>query len=639
MILSVNHLEKSFDGETLFSEASFRIDDKDKAAIVGSNGAGKTTLLRIIMGELSADAGEVVISRGKTIGYLSQHQGLSDDCSIYEEIRKAKADVLAMEDSIRALEQRMKGAEGAALSSMMEEYSRLNHEFELKDGYAARSEMTGVLKGMGFSEDEFDKRCGKLSGGQKTRVALAKLLLTRPDCILLDEPTNHLDISSIQWLEGYLRAYPGAVIVVAHDRYFLDRIADKVIEVDGGKVTEYKGNYSAYAALKKRQREDALKAYMNQRQMIRHQEEVIEKLRSFNREKSIKRAESRQKMLDKVKRLDKPAGPADKMVLKLSAHEESGKDVLVIEGLSKAFGDHTLFSDVNIHIRRGERVAIIGDNGTGKTTLLKIITGLADADAGTLTLGSKVEIGYYDQEQQLLTDENTLFEEISDAYPNLTNTTIRNTLASFLFTGDDVFKPVSALSGGERGRLALCKLILSDYNFLILDEPTNHLDMPSKEVLENALSSYEGTLLYVSHDRYFVNQTCTRILELSGEHFTEYLGNYDYYLEKKENMAKPDAASAGKAAQPETASAAGALDWKQQKEEQARKRKHENDIKKTEASIEKLETRSAEIDELLTQEEVFTNVSRLMELNSEKEKLQEELMELMEKWEQLLSEE
>ena len=638
MILSVNHLEKSFDGETLFSEASFRIDDKDKAAIVGSNGAGKTTLLRIIMGELSADAGEVVISRGKTIGYLSQHQGLSDDCSIYEEIRKAKADVLAMEESIRGLEQRMKGAEGAALSSMMEEYSRLNHEFELKDGYAARSEMTGVLKGMGFSEDEFDKRCGKLSGGQKTRVALAKLLLTRPDCILLDEPTNHLDISSIQWLEGYLRTYPGAVIVVAHDRYFLDRIADKVIEVDGGKVTEYKGNYSAYAALKKRQREDALKAYMNQRQMIKHQEEVIEKLRSFNREKSIKRAESRQKMLDKVKRLDKPAGPADKMVLKLSAHEESGKDVLVIEGLSKAFGDHTLFSDVNIHIRRGERVAIIGDNGTGKTTLLKIITGLADADAGTLTLGSKVEIGYYDQEQQLLTDENTLFEEISDAYPNLTNTTIRNTLASFLFTGDDVFKPVSALSGGERGRLALCKLILSDYNFLILDEPTNHLDMPSKEVLENALSSYEGTLLYVSHDRYFVNQTCTRILELSGEHFTEYLGNYDYYLEKKENMIRPDAQSAGASAQPETA-AAGALDWKQQKEEQARKRKHENEIKKTEASIEKLETRSAEIDELLTQEEVFTNVSRLMELNSEKEKLQEELMELMEKWEQLLSEE
>ena len=638
MILSANHLEKSFDGETLFSEASFRIDDKDKAAVVGSNGAGKTTLLRIIMGELSADAGEVVIARGKTIGYLSQHQGLSDDCSIYEEIRKAKADVLAMEESIRDLEQRMKEASGDTLSAMMEEYSRLNHEFELRDGYAARSEMTGVLKGMGFSEDEFDKLCGKLSGGQKTRVALAKLLLTKPDCILLDEPTNHLDISSIQWLEGYLRSYPGAVIVVAHDRYFLDRIADKVLEVDGGRVTEYKGNYSAYAALKKRQREDALKAYMNQRQMIKHQEEVIEKLRSFNREKSIKRAESRQKMLDKVKRLDKPAGPEDKMVLKLSAHEESGKDVLVIEGLSKSFGSHTLFSDVNIHIRRGERVAIIGDNGTGKTTLLKIITGLTDADAGTLTLGSKVEIGYYDQEQQLLTDENTLFEEISNAYPDLTNTTIRNTLASFLFTGDDVFKPVSALSGGERGRLSLCKLILSDYNFLILDEPTNHLDMPSKEVLENALSSYEGTLLYVSHDRYFVNQTCTRILELSGEQFTEYLGNYDYYLEKKENMIRPETSSSGPAAQAETA-AAGALDWKQQKEEQARKRKTLNDIKKTEAAIEERESRSAEIDELLTHEDIFTNVSRLMELNSEKEKLQEELMELMEKWEELLSEE
>ena len=571
MILSLNHVEKSFDGELLFSEASFRIDDKDKCAIVGSNGAGKTTLLRIIMGEIPSDSGEVVISRGKTIGYLSQHQGLSDGCSIYEEIQKAMADILAMEASIRDLEQRMRTAEGEALARMMDEYTRLNHAFELRDGYAARSEMTGVLKGMGFSESEFSKPCGKLSGGQKTRVALAKLLLTRPDCILLDEPTNHLDISSIQWLEGYLRAYPGAVIVVAHDRYFLDRIADKVVEVDNGRVTEYKGNYSDYAALKKRQREDALKAYLNQRQMIKHQEEVIEKLRSFNREKSIKRAESRQKMLDRVKRLDKPAGPEEKMVLKLAPHDESGKDVLLIEDLSKSFGPMKLFENVNIHIRRGERVAIIGDNGTGKTTLLKIITGLMDADSGTLTLGSRVEIGYYDQEQQLLTEDNTLFEEISDAYPNLTNTAIRNHLASFLFTGDDVFKPVSALSGGERGRLSLAKLILSDCNFLILDEPTNHLDMPSKEVLESALSAYEGTLLYVSHDRYFVNQTCTRILELSGGRFTEYLGNYDYYLEKKETIVLPEsgpgrAGSTGSG--PQTASAAtGAADWKQQKEE------------------------------------------------------------------------
>ncbi len=601
-------------GEEILSHFDFEIHGKEKIAIIGSNGTGKTTLCRVLAGELEPETNEkrpdggVSRSRSFSVGYLRQEAVKHPEWTVEQE----------KEELIRQI-----------LEKKQELYDRETALIE--------RDFRAWFTAFGFRLDDMSRRLSDFSGGQQMRIAMIRQFLLQPEVLILDEPTNHLDEAGCDWLEQKVKDDPGCVVMVSHDRYFLDRIADKVIEVDGGRVTEYKGNYSAYAALKKRQREDALKAYMNQRQMIKHQEEVIEKLRSFNREKSIKRAESRQKMLDKVKRLDKPAGPEDKMVLKLSAHEESGKDVLVIEGLSKSFGSHTLFSDVNIHIRRGERVAIIGDNGTGKTTLLKIITGLTDADAGTLTLGSKVEIGYYDQEQQLLTDENTLFEEISNAYPDLTNTTIRNTLASFLFTGDDVFKPVSALSGGERGRLSLCKLILSDYNFLILDEPTNHLDMPSKEVLENALSSYEGTLLYVSHDRYFVNQTCTRILELSGGQFTEYLGNYDYYLEKKENMVRPEAASAGTAAQPETA--AGALDWKQQKEEQARKRKTLNDIKKTEAAIEERESRSAEIDELLTHEDIFTNVSRLMELNSEKEKLQEELMELMEKWEELLSEE
>ena len=480
MILACSNLGKSFSGETLFSGGTFRIDDRDKIAVVGINGAGKSTLLKLIIGELSADEGEIVFAKGKSIGYLAQHQDLSSERTVYEEMRRAKEPVLKLEAEIRELEQAMKKVSGEELSAMMETYTRLNHEFEQQNGYAAESEIVGVLKGMGFSEEDFPKRCSTLSGGQKTRVSLGKLLLTRPDCILLDEPTNHLDIESIVWLEGFLRSYPGAVVVVAHDRYFLDRIADRVIEVEQKKISLYTGNYTAYAQKKQQRREAELKAWLNQQQEIHHQEAVIEKLRSFNREKSIKRAESREKMLAKVDRLEKPQELNDAMVFTLEPNITSGNDVLTIEHLSKSFGDQVLFTDANIQVRRGERVAIIGSNGAGKTTLLKIINGLQDADTGSVTLGAKVNIGYYDQEQQLLTEENTVFEEISNAYPDLNNTRIRSTLAAFLFTGDDVFKLVSSLSGGERGRLALAKLILSPCNFLILDEPTNHLDMTSK---------------------------------------------------------------------------------------------------------------------------------------------------------------
>lgn len=640
MIFSCSHIGKSFSGETLFSDGTFRIEDKEKAAIVGINGAGKSTLLKMIVGELSVDEGEILISSGKSIGYLAQHQDLTFNRTVYEEMKTAKEPLLAMEKEIRRLEREMKSAAGSELQSMMDAYTRLNHEFERQDGYSAESEINGVLKGMGFSEADFGKRCMDLSGGQKTRVALGKLLLTKPDCILLDEPTNHLDISSIVWLEGYLRSYPGAVVIVAHDRYFMDRVAEKVIEVEAGRISVYSGNYSSYAEKKKQLRNAELKQYLKQQQEIRHQEAVIRRLKSFNREKSIRRAESREKMLDKMERLDKPQELNDAMNFTLEPNVTSGKDVLTLENISKSYDDHLLFEQVNIEIKRGERVAVIGSNGTGKTTLLKIITGITDADSGSCMLGAKVTIGYYDQEQQLLDENKTLFEEISDAYPDLDNTQIRNTLAAFLFTGDDVFKLVSALSGGERGRLALAKMILSPCNFLILDEPTNHLDMTSREILEQALSSYTGTVLYVSHDRYFVNKTATRILELSDGQFFNYIGDYDYYLEKRDDVhaAASRMVSRRNAGHQENSEKglAGAADWKAQKEEQARIRKLDNDIRKSEDAISRIEERQAEIDDLLAREDVYTDMERLLELNREKEMLEEELLQYMELWESLL---
>ncbi|MCD8053903.1 MAG: ABC-F family ATP-binding cassette domain-containing protein [Lachnospiraceae bacterium] len=645
MIFSCSNLSKSFSAVPILASGSFRIDDKDKTAIVGINGAGKSTLLKLLVGELTPDSGEIVLSRGKTLGYLAQHQDLASDRTIYEEIRTAKEPLFEMERQIRQLEQDMKSASGDKLAAMMETYDRLNQDFERQNGYACESEIVGVLKGLGFAESEFDSPCATLSGGQKTRVSLGKLLLTRPDCILLDEPTNHLDIASIAWLEGFLSSYPGAVIVVAHDRYFLDRFVDHVIEIENTHLSVFTGNYTAYAAKKKMLRDAAMKQYLNQQQEIKHQEEVIARLKSFNREKSIKRAESREKMLGKTERVDRPQELNDSMSFTLEPHVVSGNDVLTIENLSKSFGENVLFTHANFEIHRGERVAIIGNNGTGKTTLLKIINGLLDADEGACTLGAKVAIGYYDQEQQLLTEENTLFEEIQNAYPYLNNTKIRSTLAAFLFTGDDVFKKVSALSGGERGRLSLVKLILSPCNFLILDEPTNHLDMVSKEILEQALNRYTGTVLYVSHDRYFVNQTATRILELTDRIFVEYIGNYDYYLEKRDaltaaalRLAAPGTKKPSASPSAVEATTAGAADWKSQKEEQARRRKRENDIRKAEDAIAALEEREKEIDALLEQEEIYTNVGKLMELNHKKETIQEEMTEWMERWEALLEE-
>ncbi|MBP3616477.1 MAG: ABC-F family ATP-binding cassette domain-containing protein [Lachnospiraceae bacterium] len=647
MLLACNNITKSFGDVTILNQVSFHINEREKMAIVGINGAGKSTLLKVIMQELSADSGEVITAKGATVGYLSQHQDLASDRTVYEEMLSVKADLLWTESRIREVELLMKGQEGDALDALLKEYTSLTHSFEAQNGYAYKSEVVGVLKGLGFSEEDFNKQIQTLSGGQKTRIALGRLLLTNPDLIMLDEPTNHLDMASIAWLETYLINYPGAVLIVAHDRYFLDRVVTKVVELDAGKAQTFTGNYSDYAVKKEQQREILIQHYLNQQKEIKHQEEVIAKLRSFNREKSIKRAESREKMLDKIERIEKPTEVRSKMKIRLTPHIMSGNDVLTVTGLSKSFGNQKLFSDLNFEIKRGEKVAIIGKNGTGKTTILKIINDLLPADAGEIRPGAKVQIAYYDQEHQVLHPEKTLFDELQDTYPYMDNTEVRNVLAAFLFTGDDVFKRISEISGGERGRVSLAKLMLSDANLLILDEPTNHLDIVSKEILEDAINAYEGTVLYVSHDRYFINKTATRILNLTEQTLLNYPGNYDYYLEKKEaterlylegvgyGMEGKTASASSTPAPSGTAAADTKLDWQQQKEEQARQRKRQNDLKKTEEEIERVETRIAELDTALADPAIASDHTKLTELSMEREALEGKLETLMEQWEEL----
>ncbi len=699
MILSCSHISKAFGTDVVLNDISFHIEDFEKAAVVGINGAGKSTLLKIIVGEMAPDDGTVTLSRGKTLGYLAQHQDLTSHRTIYDELLEVKRSVIDMEERIRTLELEMKHAQGQELEQMLETYTRLTHQFELNNGYSYQSEIVGVLKGLGFGEEDFGREISTLSGGQKTRVSLGKLLLSRPDIILLDEPTNHLDMGSIAWLETYLLNYKGAVVIVAHDRYFLDRTATKIIELDMGRGMVFQGNYTAYSQKKAQVRQAQMKAWLNQQQEIRHQEEVIAKLKSFNREKSIKRAESREKMLAKIDVLEKPTEANDEMNLRLEPDIISGSDVMTIRNLSKSFGDNHLFSHIDIDVKRGERVAVIGDNGTGKTTLLKIINQMLPADSGEIILGTRVHIGYYDQDHQVLHMEKTLFDELQDAYPTLNNTRIRSVLAAFLFTGDDVFKRIGDLSGGERGRVSLAKLMLSNANFLILDEPTNHLDITSKEILEHALNQYTGTVLYVSHDRYFINRTATRILELTGETFINYIGNYDYYLEKRELMnelyavrsqdnigknAPGNGAGPGGARSAGTAHSTGDIsseggsqgakgrntllsgavgssavspsamaltsagpssgkpevrdvkqDWKAQKEEQALQRKKQNALKKTEEEIASLEERDSALDQQLSRPEIASDVGKLMEIHKEKEAVRERLEELYEVWETL----
>ena len=640
MILDCQNISKAFGTNVILDNVSFHLEDKEKMAIVGINGAGKTTLLKIIMQEEEADSGQIVLSKDRTIGYLSQHQDIFYDDTVYGVMEDAMKPVIELQDKIHKLEQDMTTLTGDELKAA---YNRYTHEFEYKNGYAYESEITGVLKGLGFSKEDFDRHTDTLSGGQKTRLSLGRLLLTKPDIIILDEPTNHLDMDSISWLETFLTGYQGSVILVSHDRYFLDKIVTKVVELDRGHSTVYNGNYTYFSQKRAEIRTNMMKAYLNQQADIKHQEEVITKLKQFNREKSIKRAESREKMLDRVERLDKPTELNSEMRLTLEPSVISGEDVLTIEGLSKAFEQYNLFSDLNMEIKRGEHVALIGGNGTGKTTILKIINKLVPKDAGTVILGSRVKIGYYDQEHQVLNMNNTVFDEISNAYPDLTNTRIRNVLAAFLFTGEDVFKRIADLSGGEKGRVSLAKMMLSSANFLILDEPTNHLDITSKEILEEAIRNYTGTVLYVSHDRYFINQTATRIIELKDKQLTNYIGNYDYY---ESHRAQP--ASTGKQAfapvsdtvsQEKQTESQAKLSWKENKAEQARLRKKANDLKKLEDKIEQLENRLAEIDEEFLVPENATNVALLNDLTKERNSVEEELNTMYEQWEELSSEE
>lgn len=631
MILSCNHISKSYGVETILNDCSFFINDNEKAAIVGNNGAGKSTIMKIIMGELSPDDGNVIIGKDKTIGYLAQYQDLGSNTTIYEEVKSVKQNLIDMEQKLLEYEKEMAKVSGDELSKLIETYTNLEHRFQLLNGYSYKSEIEGVIKGLGFTENDFNKSVGNLSGGQKTRVALCKLLLEKPDIIMLDEPTNHLDLNSIKWLETYLLNYNGAVLIIAHDRYFLDKIVSKVIEIENHKAHVYSGNYSDFAVKKQELRVATMNAYLKQQSEIKHQEEVIAKLRSYKQEKFYKRAESREKQLEKMDLIEKPEELKNNMTIKLEPDIVSGNDVLSVENLEKSYNT-LLFKNISFEIKRGEHVAIIGDNGTGKTTILKIINGLVDADSGMIKLGTNVHIGYYDQEQHNLTDENTLFEEIANSYPNMTNTKIRNTLAAFMFTGEDVFKRVSDLSGGEKGRLSLAKLMLSEANLIILDEPTNHLDMASKEILENAINNYTGTVLYVSHDRYFINQTASRILELTNTKLINYLGNYDYYEEKKEELTATFAPKEEKTKAEKTTSS-NKQDYLERKAEAARIRKLKNDISKVEEKIKKYEDRLNELDEMVAYPSVSTNSAKLNEIGKEQNEISDKLDKLMEEWE------
>ncbi len=636
MILSLSGVSKSFGTDVILEKITFNLEEKEKAAIVGVNGAGKTTLFKIITGESSHDDGDVYIKKDISLGYLKQNAMPNSDNTIYNEMLSVFKNLIETENELRQMEQKMSSLKGEELEEYMKKYSDLQYQFELMDGYSYKSRIKGVLKGLGFSEEDFERPVNSLSGGQKTRVYLGSLLLSNPDLLLLDEPTNHLDIESVTWLEDFLKTYSGAVIIISHDRYFLDKIVTKTIEIENKKSHVYEGNYSFYAKNKEINRQIEEHHYIQQQREIKRQEEVIAKLKSFNREKSIKRAESRQKQLDKTVLVDKPENLPEKMRLKLTPKITSGNDVLHAEGLSKSFDNTTLFENLNIDIKRGDKTAIVGPNGIGKSTLLKILLGKAQKSSGEIRFGTNVNIGYYDQEQHNFDESKTIFQEISDTYPDMTNGEIRSVLAAFVFTGDDVFKVISSLSGGEKGRVSLAKIMLSKANFLILDEPTNHLDIYSKEILESAINNYEGTVLYVSHDRYFINKTALKVLEMSKEGITEYLGNYDYYIEKKNTAKREEELFSQKETVAEVKTVSETkLSYQAQKEQQAKERKLKNQIKKTETEIEETEEKIQQLEEQLCLPEIATNADKAREIFDEKTELETHLNELYEKWEAL----
>jgi ATP-binding cassette, subfamily F, member 3 len=636
IVLSCKDIHKSYGIDVILDKVTFNINEGEKVGLIGVNGAGKTTLFKILTSQLEQDTGELFIDKNKKVGYLSQHLSLESTSTIYEELLTVFQELLNMESRIKELEVKLNEPYDSSRQEyhdkIIQEYTTLSELYDHRGGYTYKGEISRVLKGLGFTEEDFNKNISILSGGQKTRVALCKLLLTMPEILLLDEPTNHLDLDAIEWLEDYLKSYKGTIIIISHDRFFLDSITNKTLEMINGHVNTYNGNYSTFVDLKHKNYEVQLKAYNLQQAEIKRQEEIIERYRSFNREKSIKAAESREKALEKMERIEAPDRETKASKIKFETQIKSGNDVLHAENLSKSYGEKRLFHNLELDIKRGEKTALIGENGRGKTTLFKIIMDNVEKDTGIKVLGKNVFIGYYDQEQSDLNLEKTVLDEVWDEFPNMTTTQLRNALAAFLFTGDDVFKYISTLSGGEKCRINLLKLMLSKSNFLLLDEPTNHLDINSREALEDSLLSYDGTLLVISHDRYFLNKVIDKIYELKEDGIKEYLGNYSYYIEKKKNPQRyeEELANAGKTkTQIQEERKKKREQEKQEKEKQLR-------VKTIETSISNSEKKLLELQNQLCLEAVYSNPQKSEEVNKEIAATEALLEKLYCEWEELV---
>ncbi|MBU5592919.1 ABC-F family ATP-binding cassette domain-containing protein [Clostridium sp. MSJ-4] len=636
IVIGCKDVHKSYGIDVILDKITFSINEGDKVGFIGANGAGKSTLFKILTGELSQDSGDVFIDKNKTLGYLSQHLSLESYNSIYDEMLSVFSDILNMEERLRELEIKLNEPydpnKAAYHDKLIKEYTTLTDLYNNKGGYVYKGDINRVLKGLGFLEEDYNKPIRVLSGGQKTRVALCKLLLTKPEILLLDEPTNHLDLEAIEWLEEYLKAYKGTIIIISHDRFFLDAITTHTFELINGHVDCYNASYSKYIDLRKKEFETKLKAYNLQQSEIKRQEDIIERYRSFNREKSIRAAESREKALAKIERLEAPDKDPKASKIKFETLVKSGNDVLHVEDLSKSFGENKLFEQVNFDVKRGERIALIGENGRGKTTLFNIIMDKLPSDRGIKVLGKNVFIGYYDQEQSDLHEEKTIIDEIWDDYPDMTTTQVRNALASFLFTGDDVFKDISKLSGGEKCRINLLKLMLSKANFLLLDEPTNHLDIMSREALEEAISGYDGTIIVISHDRYFLNKVIDKIFELNSDGIKEYLGNYTYFQEKKKNPQRYEGLE-----ELQNKSKTQIAEERRKKREADKKAKDEvKRVKSIEEKIATIESNIVELQELLCLEEVYSNPEKSESIHREISELEQNVEDLYKQWEKLI---
>lgn len=636
IVLSCKYITKSYGIDVILKNITFNINDGEKVGLIGANGAGKSTLFKILTSQLEYDNGELFIDKSKKLGYLSQNLALDSYNTIYEEVIGVFEALLSMEDKLKVLEDKMNEPYDSSKeeyhNKIIKEYTTLSEMYTNNGGYTYKGEISRVLKGLGFTEEDFDKSISILSGGQKTRVALCKLLLTNPDILLLDEPTNHLDLDAIEWLEEYLKNYKGTMIIISHDRFFLDAITTKTLELIGRTVESYNGNYTTFIDLKKKNYEVMLKAYNLQQTEIKRQEEIIARYKSFNREKSIRAAESRQKALDKVERIDAPISEQKASRIKFETQIKSGNDVLYIENLSKSFGDKLLFNNLNMDIKREEKIALIGENGRGKTTLFRIIMDKIPSDCGVKVLGKNVFLGYYDQEQSNLNTEKTILDEVWDDFPEMTTTEIRTSLAAFLFTGEDVFKKISTLSGGEKCRINLLKLMLSKSNFLLLDEPTNHLDIMSREALEDAIMNYDGTIIVISHDRYFLNKVINKIFELNEDGIKQYLGNYSYYIEKKKNPSRFKVEEEYEGLTKTQIK----LDKKKKKEIEKAEKDKKNQVKNIETQISDLEEDLENLQNQLCLEEVYSNPEKSLEVNKSISNIQETLAELYEEWESLI---